>query len=714
MFKAWAEADAGMLWIKGKPGSGKSVMMKLIRQDERTGELLDSIWGGTYIRIGFFFWHSGTPLQRSREGLLRKLLLGVLQRRPEMSDVLQPIISASTSAATSPSLTSTFWNLERLSRCLRLLLEQNLHNINLCFFLDALDEYGGSPEWIAQFVQDMGMVRASTSRTRIKICFSSRPWSIFEEKLSDHPTITLQDHTRDDIRQYCLGMTRDNTAAVAPIRELVDEVVDLSAGVFLWVRLVVEDLRAMVEQGAREGTIPTIPELRRALESFPQTLAEFYALRVVQRVPERYRLKMYAILECVYHGRSFGVPLGLLDTAHAVECWIHGQTYQAYREVITRIDHLGDQEKQRQAELLLAESSGGLVENVRGRPTFMHRSVADFVASIEFKRSVLGNLAPDVYENGLAINFKYLIGPRWEKPAKGILYKVLVAINDDISIRLPYYDDSWRLGYKSEKTTGQSLGVFLDSIPDTALEKPELLFKFFTGQRMVPKMASVSSNRPILEYAAFFGLSLYIRERIDKEPALLRYADRLILLAAGSDTAEAGVAVARVLLEKGYDAARCGVFGHILVLDTYCFNVSAPEVACLLLRHGFNPSTPIADRYMALRYSWLRSAWHRFPVRTALHMTGNGDIIQELLHHNADPNALDSTGATPLDCLVFNAVLIRSRPYREILLLVQHGGRTRKTTSRRWRKMQALIAEPTKYDSQHYDTAALQPGFSGT
>lgn len=77
--------------MPGKAGSGKSTLMKLLATDDGT---LDSLrrWGAgdRLLVFSFYFWNSGTPLQKSLEGLFRSILLQALQECPELGEKLFP------------------------------------------------------------------------------------------------------------------------------------------------------------------------------------------------------------------------------------------------------------------------------------------------------------------------------------------------------------------------------------------------------------------------------------------------------------------------------------------------------------------------------------------------------------------------------------------------------------------------------------------------
>ena len=87
----WLRAGRGCYWINGKAGSGKSTVMKYVLENQRTTKALQE-WScsSELVVAPFFFWYAGTPLQKSQIGLLRALLLDVLNPRPHLVPVLFP------------------------------------------------------------------------------------------------------------------------------------------------------------------------------------------------------------------------------------------------------------------------------------------------------------------------------------------------------------------------------------------------------------------------------------------------------------------------------------------------------------------------------------------------------------------------------------------------------------------------------------------------
>ena len=76
----WPASGSGISWIYGRPGCGKSTLMRHGFYHRKTQRLL-KIWAGlsTFAQSSFFFWCLGTPEQRSQECLYRALLFNFLE-----------------------------------------------------------------------------------------------------------------------------------------------------------------------------------------------------------------------------------------------------------------------------------------------------------------------------------------------------------------------------------------------------------------------------------------------------------------------------------------------------------------------------------------------------------------------------------------------------------------------------------------------------------
>lgn len=74
-FVKWLQFPSNLYWIPGKPGSGKSTLMKYLYNNPKTKDYLYQ-WHQEHklVMAGFFLWNSGTESQMSQMGMLRSLL----------------------------------------------------------------------------------------------------------------------------------------------------------------------------------------------------------------------------------------------------------------------------------------------------------------------------------------------------------------------------------------------------------------------------------------------------------------------------------------------------------------------------------------------------------------------------------------------------------------------------------------------------------------
>lgn len=90
-FNEWLQNRGGMYWITGKAGSGKSTLMKFLRNHSQTRGNL-KVWAGSddLVIASYFCWAAGSDLQKNQEGLLRALLYQIVKARPDLMSVLFP------------------------------------------------------------------------------------------------------------------------------------------------------------------------------------------------------------------------------------------------------------------------------------------------------------------------------------------------------------------------------------------------------------------------------------------------------------------------------------------------------------------------------------------------------------------------------------------------------------------------------------------------
>ncbi|KAI1862459.1 hypothetical protein JX265_009173 [Neoarthrinium moseri] len=688
-FVHWLEVGEGAFWINGSPGSGKSTLMKYIFKDHRTRELLHDFRNpGDEVFAGFFFHHRGSPEQKSFDGLLRSILSQVLEQIPKVSQILGCLIKQDDSG----ELVFPYWSTLMLEEAFNMILNQQRFRLRILLFMDALDEYHGRPEFIGNFVESL-VNRDNTPLTHLKLCFSSRPWTAFTTRFTDYVSLTIQDFTKADIRRYCLGVMDAKLSIDISIRmeDLISQVVNRSKGVFLWVKLVASDLASAANSGCSEE------DLERLLQSLPDELSDYYA-EIVRRTPITSRWTLYAMLEIIARSAD---PLSGPELIGAVEC----SRCSTYAEAVSeseRLQVLRGPLCKEYAATQIRNHAQGLVQIRGGHAELLHQTVKEFVGRPNFSALVLETEAKATFENGHSFLFKWLFSQH--DLVEKLTGRSPIEIFGIETLTLHY-------ARMSEKTTGRSMRVFLNSTP------PERCTD-------ITKNLSTSVKNP-LGYASLAGLLLYFRESIKLAPGFLLNCNRhnqesLVSLAlwplqpknyilgARSVKYNEGPELVQFILGNGYRIDSEGkVFSELVayVATTPPSKIRNQYIDIIIrfLELGQDPN--------ALMTIWERSGRvigdRGVPLSCKPLHISPPEVVPSLIVHGADPNAKDSEGMTPLDRLYCN-VSVETRKkiylhgshrrtvadsYQVACMLLEAGGqRTGKAKDRAWLTLMDLFS----------------------
>jgi hypothetical protein len=289
-FAKWLRQDANIYWINGKAGSGKSTLMKHIYDSRYTAKYLQE-WGHKRLSTTsqcciatFFFWNSGTDMQKSQQGLLRSLLFQVLGHNPNLIPLVLPAQWAeyyNKPPTLEHQIKTKIWSLRELHEAFERLIEQQQYQMSLCFFVDGFDEFSGDTEQLCMFFK-----RLEKKSGMAKFCLSSRPWVVFQENLGHGPKLRLQDLTFKDIEIYVRGKLQGSQAFMQLanrdpqlLESLKVEITEKAQGVFLWVKVVIE----LLLRGANNRD--SIAQLWTRLRSFPGELYPLYNAILMQIEP---------------------------------------------------------------------------------------------------------------------------------------------------------------------------------------------------------------------------------------------------------------------------------------------------------------------------------------------------------------------------------------------------------------------------------------------
>lgn len=270
-FINWLCYRKGIFHISGKPGAGKSTLMKYLSESPTATEYLKA-WSGNkqLVVASFFFWKRGTEVQRSFQGLLRSLLHSVLSQCPEL---IQSIVPTKWEAARD-GLTINFSKSEVEEAFAALMNKPDVYGKHkFAFFIDGLDEFEGREESLIRLL--LSWVRSGGDN--LKICVSSRELPVFEERFTDCPKFSLHQVTRRDLFVFVHDTLRSNDDVTklsesqkVMVMDLGQQLVQKADGVFLWVSLALKTL----EQGLVQED--NIPKLKTKIDLLPAELEELF------------------------------------------------------------------------------------------------------------------------------------------------------------------------------------------------------------------------------------------------------------------------------------------------------------------------------------------------------------------------------------------------------------------------------------------------------
>ncbi|KAF3317211.1 hypothetical protein TWF173_000457 [Orbilia oligospora] len=245
----------GFLWIKGKPGTGKSTLMKFAFQhaEKITNEALI---------ISFFFNARGEDLEKSTSGMYRSLLYQLLKKVPEVQSVFDSMESPSTLVGSDPR------NIGMLKETFRQALRvyQEFSQWRLICFIDALDECEEDQirDMIA-FFENLGQFAVSEG-IQLRVCFSSRHYPHITIKKGQELILEGQKGHDYDIVKYIRSELQAKHSRVEEIRT---EIRERASGIFLWVVLVVRILNKEYDAGR-------LHTIHKRLREIPTGLNELF------------------------------------------------------------------------------------------------------------------------------------------------------------------------------------------------------------------------------------------------------------------------------------------------------------------------------------------------------------------------------------------------------------------------------------------------------
>jgi hypothetical protein len=347
-------------------GSGKSTLMKYICDHERTVKALKQ-WAAPaeLCTAQYFFWNQGHDLEKTQVGLLRSIVYQILRSIPELMDIVH-----------HERIEHEDWDVRELQTVLGKIAQQDKLEVKFCFFIDGLDEYDGEEEDLCDILKELAL------SNDFKVCASTRPRRVFDKFfVNQSRTLDIADFTKDDIRIYVRTKLQndENFKRLEKIdsayTEVVNSIVNLAQGVWLWVYLVSIDIKHALNRDEKVG------KLQEIVLRFPANL-EAYFERMIKAVRPHFREDMAQIFLIVVDELQ-PLPLYALslldqersDPNHAIshpisrvdEVWLKEQ-YPAWKSWVNN----------RCSDLLIVDDQPHPVF-LHSSVDFLHRTVRDFL-----------------------------------------------------------------------------------------------------------------------------------------------------------------------------------------------------------------------------------------------------------------------------------------------------------------------------------------------
>ncbi|KAI0249056.1 hypothetical protein BJV78DRAFT_1284306 [Lactifluus subvellereus] len=656
--------NGSLLWIRGNPGSGKSILCSAIIEDIKHMQQAGSAL------LAYYYFDFKDIAKRDIRGLLSSLLIQLCDHSDLCWDVLSRLYTTCGNGSEQPSEAT-------LISCLREMLELP-GQIPIYIIVDAVDECPnniGTPsprEKVLDFLKNL----IGSKHSNLYMCITSRPEQDIQTTLSPFSSgsrrVSLHEEggQREDIMKYVRSFVYDDEAMRrwrAEDKELVINTLSERAdGMFRWVFCQLDTLRRCIPAS-----------IRKALNELPTTLDETYE-KTLQCIPKEQTQDAHRLFQCLIAAirplrveelaEIFAIQFDSKEGPSLVEDWRPEDPEKAVLTVCSCLIAIVDVEDSKIVQ-------------------FSHFSVKEFLTSDRLAASNDGNIS----------RYHIPLGPA---------HTILVQACLTVLLQLDNRTDKTRLGTFPLAFYAAQHWVDHAKFGSVALEVGDAMERLFD-----PKKSHIAAWTWIHDrYSDNYRKSM---DKLDEHPSstgatplyyaalcgFTELAKQLIITHAEDVNVQCGwretplygafrggqLECMRLLLEHGADTEARIAEDSVLHLASRDGQV---EVVRLLLQHnadvnaqGYMHQTPLHDAsslghlkvaQLVLEYGADVNAQNEYRS-TPLHLASeSGDIeaVRLLLTHGADVHIRDSLwGRTPFQ-------RARLKGHHEVTqLLLEHGAR---------------------------------------
>ncbi|KAK4148589.1 hypothetical protein C8A00DRAFT_38833, partial [Chaetomidium leptoderma] len=372
-FQKWRDrADLpthnGVLWINGKPGAGKSTLMKhALRHCEEVF--------ADHLIVAYFFNARGEILEKTPLGMLQSIVHQLLNKDDTLYERFRPIYEKQKIYDEGEWV----WPRAQLEDFIRSIINKR-QSKPLLLLVDALDECDDRDvRDVVGFLESLS-IDAVQAGVTLRICLSSRHYpNVSMRKFLELTLEMSKEHGRDIATYIAQKLDGHDDDIKAKVREK-------AGGIFMWVVIMVSLLNKAYDEGRLEA-------MREALEEVPADLEEVFNKLLSQDDPNK--AETVRMLQWVLLSRR---PLKPEELFFAV---LAG-TASEYTGPWNRSKITGHTIQRR-----ITASSKGLIEVRTGDTAsvqFIHLSVNDFLFRNQRLQTLDQTLQPDPIKVGADVN----------------------------------------------------------------------------------------------------------------------------------------------------------------------------------------------------------------------------------------------------------------------------------------------------------------------
>jgi GPI inositol-deacylase, winged helix domain/NACHT domain len=256
LFQSWVAGQISPhLWVRGLPGSGKSILAAIV-----IAALRDKYRGD----CGFFFCSDGEPSKRSAATIIQTIIHQLSQQCPDIANNLSQLQQEDFSITRSPYL---IWR--------RVVMERDVSTSpQLYVVIDGLDECDQPERTIL-----LDIIASNAHDSKIS-------WVVFSRYLPDiaqsmrGPNIVIRPNdTMQDIGMYTEQLVDHSPSlrSKPPNPEVMDRVSKAASGMFVWVELMVKLLE---EERSESNVLDSLNSFPLGMDSICERICHSLTLRL--------------------------------------------------------------------------------------------------------------------------------------------------------------------------------------------------------------------------------------------------------------------------------------------------------------------------------------------------------------------------------------------------------------------------------------------------